>query len=164
MKTGHNQTKELKPFEVARRCKISLNEEKIIKLIIEVFGEECKKQEVKIMTIISSNFTLTIKEMKSLKQEVNDLKENIEFTQNDLEEKIADVEKKISTFEIKVNEMYDYQIDLDYVNDSLLELQETISEMENRSRRNNILVHGVTEEKGETWEDCENKVLENIER
>ena len=160
MKTGHNQTKELKPFEVARRRKISLNEEKIIKLIIEVFEEECKKQEVNIMTIISSNFTLTIKEMKSLKQEVNDLKKNIEFTQNYLEEKIADVEKKISTFEIKVNEMYHYQIDLDYVNDSLSELQETISEMENRSRRNNVRVHGVTEEKGETWEDCENKVLE----
>ena len=35
-----------------------------------------------------------------------------------------------------------------------------ISEMEDRSRRNNIRVDGVTEEKGETWRDCENKVLE----
>ena len=56
--------------------------------------------------------------------------------------------------------MYDYQIDPDYVNDSLSELQEKISEMEDRSRRNNIRVDGVTEEKGETWEDCEKKVLE----
>ena len=32
--------------------------------------------------------------------------------------------------------------------------------MEDRSRRNNIRVDGVTEEKLETWEDCENKVLE----
>ena len=59
-----------------------------------------------------------------------------------------------------MNEMYDYQIDPDYVDDSLSELQEKISEMEDRSRRNNIRVDGVTEEKGETWEDCENKVLE----
>ena len=59
-----------------------------------------------------------------------------------------------------MNEMYDYQIDPNYVNDSLLELQDKISEMEDRSRRNNIREDGVTEEKGEAWEDCENKVLE----
>ena len=68
-----------------------------------------------------------MKEIESLKQEVNDPKESIEFTQNDLEEKV--VEKKISAFEIKMNEMYDYQIDPDYVNDSLSEMQEKISEM-----------------------------------
>ena len=56
-----------------------------------------------------------------MKHEVNDLKESIEFTQNDLDQKVADVEKRISTFEIKMNEMYDYQIDLNYVNNSLSE-------------------------------------------
>ena len=145
---------------MATRPKISLHEEKFTKLIKDVFEEEFKKQEVNITNIISSNFTLTMTEIRSLKQEVNDLKESIEFTLNDLEEKVADVEKKISTFEIKMNEMYDYQINPDYVNDSLLELQEKISEMQDRSRRSNIRVDGVTEEKGETWEDCENKVLE----
>ena len=35
-----------------------------------------------------------------------------------------------------MNKMYDYQIDRDYVNHSLLELQDKISEMEDRSRRN----------------------------
>ena len=92
----------------------------------EVFEEEFKKQEVNITNIISSNFTLTMTEIKSLKQEVNDLKKSLEFTQNDLEEKVADGEKKISTFEIKMNEMYDYQIDPDYVNDNLLELQDKV--------------------------------------
>ena len=61
--------------------------------------------------------------------------------------------RKISTFEIKMDEMCDYQIEPHYVNDSLLELQDKISKMEDRSRRNNIRVDGVTEEKGETWED-----------
>ena len=35
-----------------------------------------------------------------------------------------------------MNKMYDYQIDRDYVNHRLLELQDKISEMEDRSRRN----------------------------
>ena len=141
------------------RPKISLDEEKITKPVKEIFEEELKKQEVNITKIISNNFTLTMKEIKSLKQEINDLKESIELTQNDLGEKDADVEKKISTFEIKMDETYDYQIEPDYVNDSLLELQDKISKMEDRSRWNNIGVDGVTEEKGETWEDCENKFL-----
>ena len=96
---------------MATRMKISLDEEKITKLIKDVFKEEFKKQKLSITNIISSNFTLTMKETKSLKQEVNDVKESIEFTQNDLEEKVANVEKKISTFEINMNEKYDYQID-----------------------------------------------------
>ena len=135
------------------RPKISLDEEKITKPVKEIFEEEFKKQEVNITKSISNNFTLTMKEIKSLKQEVNDLKESIEITQNDLGKKVADVEKKISTFEIKMDEMCDYQIEPHYVNDSLLELQDKISKMEDRSRRNNIRVDGVTEEKGETWED-----------
>ena len=28
------------------------------------------------------------------------------------------------------------------------------------SRRNNIQIDGITEEKGDTWEDCKKKVLE----
>ena len=59
-----------------------------------------------------------------------------------------------------MDEIYDCQIDPSYVNDSLSELQDKISEMEDRSRRNNIQVDGVTEEKGETLKDCEKKFLE----
>ena len=70
-----------------------------------------------------------MKEIKGLKLQVNDLKESMEFTQNCPDQKVAGVEKKISTFEIAMNEMYDYQIDSNYVNDSLSELRDKISEM-----------------------------------
>ena len=81
-------------------------------------------------------------------------------TQNDLAEKVFDVEKKISTFEIKMSEVYDYQIGPNDVNNSLSELQDKMSEMEERHPRNSIQVDGVTKEKVETWRDCEKKVLE----
>ena len=70
-----------------------------------------------------------MKEIKGLKLQVNDLKESMEFTQNYPDQKVAGVEEKISTFEIAMNEMYDYQIDSNYVNDSLSELRDKISEM-----------------------------------
>ena len=79
---------------MATQPKIFLDEEKIIKLIKEVFKEEFKKQEVDITKIISSNFTLTMEEIKSLKQEVNHLKESKEFTQNDLKKKLLMWRKK----------------------------------------------------------------------
>ena len=56
--------------------------------------------------------------------------------------------------------MYDYQIGPNDVNNSLSELQDKISEMEERHPRNSIQVDGVTKEKVETWRDCEKKVLE----
>ena len=59
------------------------------------------------------------------------------------------MDKKISTFEIKMNEMYDYQINPNYVSDSLSELQNEILEMEDRSCRSNVQVDRITEEKGE---------------
>ena len=70
-----------------------------------------------------------MKEIKGLKLQVNDLKESMELTQNCPDQKVAGVEEKISTFEIAMNEMYDYQIDSNYVNDSLSELRDKISEM-----------------------------------
>ena len=45
--------------------------------------------------------------------------------------------------------MYDYQINPNYVNDSLSELQNKVLEMEDRSRGNNIHIDRITEEKGE---------------
>ena len=59
------------------------------------------------------------------------------------------MDKKISTFEIKMNEMYDYQINPNYVSDSLSELQNEVLEMEDRSCRSNVQVDRITEEKGE---------------
>ena len=70
-----------------------------------------------------------MKEIKGLKLQVNDLKESMEFTQNCPDQKVAGVEEKISTFEIAMNEMYDSKIDSNYVNDSLPELRDKISEM-----------------------------------
>ena len=46
---------------------------------------------------------------------------------------------------------YDYQIDPDYVEQNLIDL-------EDRSRRNNPRVDGILETPGDTWEDCEEKL------
>ena len=57
-----------------------------------------------------------------------------------------------------LKEIYEYQIDPDYVNDSLKHIRSKMTELTGRSRRNNIRIDGIAEEPGETWERCERKV------
>ena len=44
------------------------------------------------------------------------------------------------------------------MNDSLADIRNKLTELEDRSRRNNIRIDGIAEEPGETWEECERKV------
>ena len=60
---------------------------------------------------------------------------------------------KLSSSEEKVEEIYDYQIDTDEVEKKNLLI-------ENHSRRNNLLINGVSEENGESWYGCKQKLKE----
>ena len=134
----------------------TFTEENMKTLIKEIFQEEFKKQAENITNLISGNFKLTMQEIHGLENEVNDLRKSLEFTQNNLEEKVDIVEKRMEKLESDIQEIYEYQIDPKYVQDKLTEL-------EDRSRRINIRIDGIKETKGETWNDCEEKVLILIE-
>ena len=119
-------------------------------LIKEILQEEFKKQAENITNLISGNFKLTMQEIHALKN-VNDLRKSLEFRQNNLEEKADNVEKRMEKLESDMQEIYEYQIDPKYVQDKLTEL-------EDRSRQDNTGFDGIKETKGETWNDCEEKV------
>ena len=77
--------------------KTCLSEEKLTTLIREIIKEEFEKQQKNLINLISGNFEITTKEIKSIKSEMNYLKKSIEFTKNVLEifrEKL-DTEDKI---------------------------------------------------------------------
>ena len=44
------------------------------------------------------------------------------------------------------------------MNDSLTDMRNKLTELEDKSRRNNMRIDGIAEEPGETWEKCERKV------
>ena len=128
------------------------------KLIKKVFEDEFKKQEQNLAKIISGNLEITMQEIKSLKNEVNELKKSMEFTQNDLKERVNNVEENMCKVKEDLKEIYEYQIDPDYVNDSLADIRNKLTELEDRSRRNNIRIDGIVEEPEEAREECERKV------
>ena len=134
------------------------DEERTTKLIKKVFEDEFRKQEQNLVKIISGNLEITVQEIKSLKNEMNELKKSMKFTQNNLEERVNSIEENMCSVKEDLKEIDKYQIDPDYVNDSLTDVRNNLTELEDRSRRNNILIDGIAEEPGETWEKCERKV------
>ena len=67
--------------------------------------------------------------------------------------------------ETELQEFYNNQVDPEYIYNKLVDV-------EDRSRRYNLRIGGVTERKGETWEQCEGEIqnifkekldLENID-
>ena len=72
-----------------------------------------------------------MKEIKNLKAEISDLKDIFEFTENVIEKKVEKLETELDDLEGKVQEIWDYQKNPDYIQHKLVELK-------NRSRRNNL--------------------------
>ena len=92
-------------------------------------------------------------EIKDLRKEITEFKESLEFTENELHGKIKKLEEKHESIKKTVDEIYNSQVDSDFVYDKLIDL-------EDRSRRNNLRIYGISESKYETWEKCEEKVDE----
>ena len=97
-------------------------------------------------------------EIKKVQSDINELKASLEHTETVLEEKVAKAQKKVEKLQEQINESWDYQIDpgrLEFTERKLVEL-------EDRSRRNNIRIDGITEKENETWDECEQEVTSLI--
>ena len=130
-----------------------LSEERLTELIMSIFKEEFEIQQKNIVTLISGNFEITMQEIKKVNNEINELKTSIEHTDEVLQQRMEKIEEKYDHINSKVNEIYVYQMDPQYVEEKLIEL-------EDRLRRCNLKIDGVEEEKDETWDQCEEKVLD----
>ena len=129
-----------------------------MKVIRNIFKKEFEKEEKNKGNLISTNFKITMEEIKksegkikNLGKEICDLKSSLEFTENVLEEKDKRLEERCENMETELQEFYDKKIDPEYVYNKL-------GGLEDRSRRSNPRIGGVTEKKGETWEQCEKEI------
>ena len=55
----------------------TLNEEKLLQLIRNIFQKEFKKLEVHVTNITSSNFKITMEEINKLQEQINQLKKEV---------------------------------------------------------------------------------------
>ena len=106
-----------------------ISEERLALLMKEIFQEEFKKQERNILNTISGHFEISMNEIKNLKQEISELKSSLDFTEDVLEKKVEKLEENMKDVDMRIQDIYEYQVDPNYVLDKLAEL-------EDRSRRN----------------------------
>ena len=92
----------------------------------EISQEEFKKQERNILNIISGNFEITMNEIKNLKQEISELKSSLDFTEDVLEKKVEKLEENMKDVDARIRDIYEYQVDPNYVLDKLADHVVTI--------------------------------------
>ena len=120
----------------------------------EIFKEEFEKQQKNLLNLISGNFGITMTEIKKVQSDINELKASLEHTETVLEEKVAKAEKKVEKLQEQINELWDYQVDPE----RLRLTERKIVDLEDRSRRNNLRIDGISEKENKTWDECQQEV------
>ena len=92
--------------------------------------------------IIKSQLRNTNERLDNISQEVVEITKSLEFTQEELHDGLANVK----------NDIKKIQIDLSEINDLLnpIFVMEKLTELEDRSRRNNVRMDGIPETSNET--------------
>ena len=93
-------------------------------------------------------------EIKKVQSNINDLKASIEHSETLLEEKVAKSVQKVENLQEQVNELWDYQEDPE----RLEVTEKKIVDLEDRSRRNNLRIDGISEKVNKTCNECDQKV------
>ena len=110
--------------------------------------------------LINGSFEISLKEVrkpqdeiKDQRKEISEFKVSLEFTENELHDKMKKLQEKHEIIHKAVDEICISQVNSDFVYDKSIDSEE-------RSRRNNLRIHGISESKYETWEKCEEKIDE----
>ena len=148
---------------------ISQEEQRMVSLMEKVFKKLFEKHEEKqlemfkaheacITQIISANIKIINQRITAIANDIDDVKRSLEFTESELQDKIKIQENEMKKFKNYCDEkINNYSATED---SETKKLKDKIVDLENRSRRNNLRIDGISESAEETPEECELKALE----
>ena len=93
-----------------------------------------------------------------LKKEMTDSKSSMQFHSDTIDEKLLEVDTKVSRVDVVNDESIKNLID-DHKN-----LHVKVRDLEDRSRRNNLQFHGLSQAQEEDWHGSEAKIYESLSR
>lgn len=106
------------------------------------------QQESAFKSMIDSLIKATTARVDGLVKDVAELKYRLEYSQKDIASQQKDLDNKHIEIQSITNEITNVKVSLNKYCDK-------ITDLENRSRRNNLQVTGIPEKPNETWEDSE---------
>ena len=131
------------------------NNEDLLETIRKIVREELEDHQKKVSEIIKSQLTNTNERLDKISQEVVEITKSLEFTQEELHDSLANVKNDIKKVQTDQREIEDHLLDPTFV-------MEKLTELEDRSWRNNVRIDGIPETPNETWENCEEEVRKII--
>ena len=134
---------------------IEENNEDLLETIRKTVREELKDHQEKVSEIIKSQLTNINERLDKISQEVVEITKSLEFTQEELHDGLANVKNDIKKVQTDLREIEDDLLDPTFV-------MEKLTELEDRSWRNNVRIDGIPETPNETWENCEEEVRKII--
>ena len=126
------------------------NNEDLIETLRKIVRKELEGHR-EISEIIKSQLTNTSERLDKISQEVIDRTKNLEFTHGELHDGLASVKNNIKKVQTDLTEKEDYLLDPTFVIEKLTELGD-------RSQRNNVPIDGIPETSNERWESCKGEV------
>ena len=123
------------------------------------------KQERSILALIFGNNSLMKQRLVSLSKDINDLKESLEFSQNECDDKFMNMDHKVQKLEEEINRMKQELLVIIQTTKPLWVIETDIKfvDFNDHFRRNNSRFEQIKEHENESWEDCENKMLDLLE-
>ena len=95
---------------------------------------------------------------RDIKTVLYEIRQDVKSTRSDIQE----TNRKFDRLEQSVNDLRNSHDDLKneniQLNRKLDTLTRKVDQMENQSRRENLIFHGISENENETWEQCESKI------
>ena len=131
------------------------NNDELVNTIRDIIKEELGEHEKKLNEILKSQLQNTNERLDKISNEMLEITKSLEFTQGKLDEEIAIVKNDISKI----------KSDMQVLEDDLLdpnEVSKKLTELEDRSRYNNLRFDGIAEDPNETWDGCERKVQDVV--
>lgn len=121
----------------------------------EFYVEMLNRQEATFMNFTKMIMESTTSRIDGLMKELQEVKSSLQFSQGQIDD-LREIEKKISSLETQLQALPSQS--MNYQNNDIIS---KIDYIENQSRRNNVIIHGLTQDNSyESWTDSEKKVRE----
>ena len=103
--------------------------------------------------------------MFPLSKAINNLRKWLEFSQNEYDDKFKNMSDKVQKLEEETNLMKEELHVIPTTKPSqAIETDAKLVELEDNPRRNNLTFEEIKEHERESWEDCENKIYDLLEK
>ena len=127
------------------------NNEDLLKTIRKIVREELEDHQEEVSEIIKSQLTNTNERLDKISQEIVEITKSLELTQEELHDGLANVKNDIKKVQTDLREIEDDLLDPTFV-------MEKLTELEDRSRRSNV----IPETPNETLGNCEEEMRKII--